>query len=100
LTREYHEVPLYTDLFSKFYTFHILKDIHIKTNRHASSLDENGSPISREGWYSVTENELRIFMACTLYMGMKKLHNIRQSQRRSFIVTLLLVYLQGSVSWL
>jgi hypothetical protein len=40
-------------------------------------LDENGIPMGRDGWYPMTIKELKVFMACTLYMGMKKLPNVK-----------------------
>jgi hypothetical protein len=75
LTGQYDAVPSYMQLFEKIWTTNMLRNICIETNRYAGSLDEHGVPMGREGWYPVTVRELKVFMACALYMGMKKLPN-------------------------
>lgn len=55
----------------------MLRDICRETNCYAGSLDEDGRPRGRDGWYPVTMKELQVFMACSLYMGMKKLPNVK-----------------------
>lgn len=42
----------------------MLRDICRETNRYAGSLYENGAPMGRDGWYPMTEKELKVFMAC------------------------------------
>jgi hypothetical protein len=77
LTGEYTEIPSYIHLFEQFWTFHMLRDICLETNRYASSLDEKGRPRGRVGWYPITVRELKAFLATALYMGMKKLPNVK-----------------------
>jgi hypothetical protein len=55
----------------------MLRDICLETNRYAGSLDEKGRPRGGRGWYPVTVRELKVFLATTLYMGMKKLPNVK-----------------------
>jgi hypothetical protein len=77
LTREYNEIPSYVQFFKKIWTFNMLRDICVETNRYAGSLDENGVPRGRIGWYLVIVKELKVFMATNLYVGMKKLPNVK-----------------------
>jgi hypothetical protein len=77
LTGEYSEIPSYIHLFEQFWTFHMLRDICLETNRYAGSLDENRRPRGGRGWYPVTVKELKVFLAISLYMGMKKLPNVK-----------------------
>ena len=53
----------------------MLKDILIKTNRYARLLDEAGVPMDKQQWYSLIVKELKAFLACTLYINMKKIPN-------------------------
>ena len=71
----YNEVPTYIQFFEKFWTYNMLTDILIETNRYAGSLDEAEVPMDRKGWYPVTVRELKAFLACSLYIDMKKLPN-------------------------
>jgi hypothetical protein len=77
LTGEYTEIPSYIHLFEQFWTFHMLRDICLETNRYAGSLDEKGRARGGHGWYPVTVRELKVFLATSLYMGMKKLPNVK-----------------------
>jgi hypothetical protein len=77
LTGEYTDIPSYIHLFEQFWTFHMLRDICLETNRYAGSLNENGRPRGGRGWYPVTVRELKAFLATSLYMGMKKLPNVK-----------------------
>jgi hypothetical protein len=73
LTEQYESIPSYVELFRKFWSHETLRRI----NRYAGSLDENRVPRGRGGWYPITEKELKVFMAVILYMGMKKLPNMK-----------------------
>jgi hypothetical protein len=77
LTQQYESIPLYVELFRKFWSHETLKRICRETNRYSSSLDKNGVLRGKGGWYPITEKELKVFMAVILYMGMKKLPNMK-----------------------
>jgi hypothetical protein len=77
LTEEYDSVPSYVALFRKFWSHETLRKVCRETNCYAGSLDENGNPRGRAGWYPMTEKELKVFMAVIFYMGMKKLPNMK-----------------------
>jgi hypothetical protein len=77
LTGEYNEIPSYVQFFEKFWTFNMLRDICVETNHYAGSLDEDGVPRDKVGWYPVIVKELKVFIATNLYMGMKKLPNVK-----------------------
>jgi hypothetical protein len=77
LMGEYSEIPSYIHLFEQFWTFHMLRDICLETNRYAGSLDENRRLRGGRGWHPITVKELKVFFAISLYMGMKKLQNVK-----------------------
>jgi hypothetical protein len=77
LTKEYTEIPSYIHLFEQFWTFHMLQDICLETNWYADSLDENGRLRAKTRWYPIMVRELKVFLAISLYMGMKKLPNMQ-----------------------
>jgi hypothetical protein len=54
-----------------------IQHVEGEANRYSGSLDENGMPRGKVGWYPVTVKELKVFMATNLYMGMKKLSNVK-----------------------
>ena len=53
----------------------MLRDICIETNWYAGSLDEVEVTRGRKEWYPLMVRELKAFLACSLYMNMKKLPN-------------------------
>ena len=66
----------YLGLFSLFWHVDLLKKIARETNQYVGSLDNEGRPWGRHGWYPVTCKELCIFFVVDLYMGMKRLPNM------------------------
>lgn len=55
----------------------MLWDICLETNQYAVLLDKKRRLRDRPGWYPVTVKELKVFLATSLYMGMKKLPNVK-----------------------
>jgi hypothetical protein len=55
----------------------MLRDICLETNRYVGSLYEKGRPRGGRGWYPITVRELKVFLATSLYMTMKKLPNVK-----------------------
>jgi hypothetical protein len=83
LTEEYDTIPSYVALFRIFWSHETLRKICRETNCYAGSLDENGNPRGRGGWYPMTEKELKVFMVVIFYMGMKKLPNMKANWAKS-----------------
>jgi hypothetical protein len=56
-TEDYFDVPTFMHLFRKFWLW-IIRQIRDEINRYAGSLDEDGRPHGRDGWYPTTVAEL------------------------------------------
>jgi hypothetical protein len=76
-TGEYFDVPTFMHLFRKFWPWDLIRKIWDETNRYAGSLDEDGKPRGHDGWYPTTVSELQVFISISLYMGMKRLPNVK-----------------------
>ena len=50
-------------------------DICIEKNQYTRLLDEAGITKDSKGWYTLMVKELKAFLACLLYVDMKKLPN-------------------------
>jgi hypothetical protein len=94
-TNEYFDVPTFMHLFRKFWPWDLIRRIRDETNRYIGSLDEDGRPCGRDGWYPTTMSELQVFISISLYMGMKRLSNVKAYWAKSepfFIVVFLGAY--------
>jgi hypothetical protein len=66
-------------LFRKFWPWDLIRQIRDETNCYVGSLDEDGRPRGHDidGWYPTTVLELQVFILISLYMGMKRLPNVK-----------------------
>lgn len=85
LKNVYDKVPTMLQLFGFFWGRRVLRKICMETNRYATESltvqkeDGTEETYTRGGplWYSIDVAELKAFIALTLYMGLKKLANVR-----------------------
>jgi hypothetical protein len=85
LKKNWDKVPNMLQLFGLFWTFDTLRKICVETNRYAQENltreNENGEleEYSRGGpeWYDLMVKELKVFIVIKLYMGLKKLPQVR-----------------------
>ena len=64
-------------LFQMFWRMTLLKKIVKKRNCYAQALERNGNIPERVQWKMIMVSELKIFLVCTLYMGMKHQPNVK-----------------------
>jgi hypothetical protein len=64
-------------LFHMFWPVSLLMDIVEETNRYATTIDGEGRSPGGATWKELTVLELKVFLAITLYMGMKKQPNVK-----------------------
>jgi hypothetical protein len=82
MKKSYRRMPSFLHLFGLFWTREVLHTICIETNRYAKVV-EDGKTKGGKDWYDLDEKELQIFLAVSLYMGMKKQPNVKSYWTKS-----------------
>ena len=61
----------------------MLLDIVVETNRYARAIDGAGKLPSGKNWKDLTLAKFKVFLAITLYMGMRKQPNVKSYWMKS-----------------
>jgi hypothetical protein len=68
----YRRMPTYMYLFNLFWPWNLLPAIVVETNRYATEEFGDVNMPGGPSWTTLTVRELRAFIACCFFMGMKK----------------------------
>ena len=76
-SRRWGRMPSFATIFEMFWPLTMLRGIVNETNQYARAPDRNGKLPGRMNWKLLTVQEFKVFLAITLYMGMKRQPNVR-----------------------
>ena len=76
-SRRWGRMPSFATIFEMFWPLTMLRGIVNETNRYARAPDRNGKLPGRMNWKLLTVQEFKVFLAITLYMGMKRQPNVQ-----------------------
>ena len=81
--RRWNRMPSFQTLFEMFWSTAMLLDIVAETNRYARAINGAGKLPGGENWKDLTLPEFKVFLAITLYMGMRKQPNVKSYWMKS-----------------
>ena len=81
--KKWNRMPSFQTLFEMFWTTAMLLNIVAETNGYARAIDRARKLPGGENWKDLTLPEFKVFLAITLYMGMRKQPNVKSYWMKS-----------------